>query len=102
MTVERVRESGELPGSDVSGEEENAFASRVGAREVFESVIDDGAGEIFAGVAAEDADFSELAAQRDEFAAQQAPAFGLGHFREGEGKILQTDAAQPTVKCVDG
>ena len=102
MAVERVGEGGELPGSEVSGEEEDAFAAGVGALEVFESVIDDDAGDIFAGVAREEADFGELASEGDEFAAKQAAAFALRHFREGESQVAQADAAQASVKRVDG
>src|SRR6266403_5863880 len=61
MALQRVSEGREFPGSEVSGEIEDAFAASVGALEVFKSVIDDDAGDIFTGVAREEADFGELA-----------------------------------------
>jgi len=95
-------EGGEFPGPDVPGEEEDAFAAGVRALEIFESVIDDDPGDVLASVAGEEADFGELAAQRDELAAQQASAFALGHFRKRKLKIAQADTPQSTVKGVDG
>jgi hypothetical protein len=102
MALQRVSESGELPGAEVSGEKNNAFAASVGALEVFKAVIDDYAGDIFSGVTREEADFGELAAEGDEFAAKQAAAGALRHFREGERQIAQADAAQASVNRVDG
>jgi hypothetical protein len=102
MALQRVSESGELPGAEVSGEKKNAFAASVGALEVFKTVIDDYAGDIFSGVTREEADFGELAAEGDEFAAKQAAAGALRHFREGESQIAQADAAQASVNRVDG
>jgi hypothetical protein len=83
MAVERMGEGGEFPGAEVCGEKEDAFAAGVGALEIFESFIDDDAGGIFAGVTREEADFGELASERDEFAAQDAAALTLRHFGEG-------------------
>jgi len=83
MALQRVSEGGEFPGSEVSGEKEDAFAASVGALEVFKSVIDDNAGDVFTGVTREEADFGELASEGDEFAAKQAAALALRHFREG-------------------
>ena len=81
MSLQRVGEGGEFPGSEVSGEEEDAFAAGIGALEVFEAVVDDDARDIFAGVAGEEADFGELASEGDEFAAKQAAAFALRAYR---------------------
>jgi hypothetical protein len=102
MALQRVSKGGEFPGSEVSGEKEDAFAASVGALEVFKAVIDDYAGDVFAGVAREEADFGELASERNEFAAKQAAALALRHFREGESQVAQADAAQPSVNSVDG
>jgi hypothetical protein len=86
----------------VGGEKENAFAASVGALEVFKAVIDDDAGDIFAGVAGEEADFGELASERNEFSANQTAALALGHFGEGEREVAHANAAQAPVKRVDG
>jgi len=102
MTVQRVSEGGELPGSQVSGEKQNAFASSVRALEVFKSVVDDDAGDIFSCVTREEADFGELASEGDEFAAKKAAALALRHFREGERQVAQADATQPSVNGVYG
>jgi|SRR6266852_2504325 len=102
MALQRVSESGEFPGSEVSGEKKDAFAASVGALEVFKAVIDDDVGDIFAGVAREEADFGELAAERDEFAAKQAAALALRHFGEGESQVAQADATQASVNGVYG
>src|SRR5208282_2838819 len=59
MSLQRVCERGEFPGSEVSGEKEDAFAASVGALEVFKAVIDHDAGNIFAGVTGEETDFGE-------------------------------------------
>ena len=83
MTLQRVSEGGEFPGAEMAGEKQDPFAASIGALEVFKSVIDDYAGDIFAGVAREEADFGELASEGDEFAAKQAAALALLHFREG-------------------
>jgi hypothetical protein len=83
MAIQRVSEGGEFPGSEVSGEKKNAFAAGVGALEVFKSVVDDDAGDVFAGVTREEADFGELASEGDEFASKQAAAIARRHFREG-------------------
>jgi hypothetical protein len=77
MALQRMREGGELPGAEVSGEKKNASAASIGALEVFKAVIDDYAGDIFSGVTREEADFGELAAEGDEFAAKQAAALAL-------------------------
>jgi len=83
MALQRVSEGREFPGSEVSGEKEDAFAASVGALEVFKSVIDDNAGDVFTGVTREEADFGELASEGDEFAAKQAAARTRRHFGEG-------------------
>ena len=54
----------------MSGQKEDAFAASVGALEVFETVIDDYARNILAGVAGKEADFGELAPEGDKFSAQ--------------------------------
>ena len=78
MALQRVREGGEFPGAEVSGEKKDAFAAGVGALEVFEAVVDDYAGDILASVAGEEADFGELAAEGNEFSAKQAAALARG------------------------
>jgi hypothetical protein len=102
MALQRVSEGGEFPGSEVSGEKKNTLAASVGALEVFKSVIDDDAGDIFVGVAREEADFGELASEGDEFASKQAAAGALRHFREGESQVAEADATQTPVNRVDG
>jgi hypothetical protein len=102
MALQRMSEGGEFPGSEVSSEKKNAFAASVRALEVFEAVVDYDAGDIFAGVAREEADFGELASEGDEFAAKQAAALAGRHFREGESQIAQADVTQASVKRVDG
>jgi hypothetical protein len=97
-----VSESGEFPGSQVSGKKQDPFAASVGALEVLKALIDDDAGHIFAGVAREEADFGELASERNEFAAKKAAALRLRHFGEGEGQVAQADAPQASVNRVDG
>ena len=49
MPLQRVREGGEFPGSEVGGEKENAFAASVGALEVLKAIIDNDARGIFDG-----------------------------------------------------
>jgi hypothetical protein len=102
MTLQGVSESGEFPSSEVSGEKKNAFAANVSALEVFKPVIDDYAGDIFAGVAREEADFGELASERNEFAAKQAAALARRHFGESESQVAQADATQASVNRVYG
>src|SRR5208337_2760550 len=102
MTLQRVSESGKLPGSEVAGEKQDAFAASVGALEIFKAVIDDDAGDIFAGVAREEADLGELASEGDEFAANQAAALAGRHFWEGKSQVAQANAAQASVNGVDG
>src|SRR5258708_4186122 len=102
MAVQRVSEGGELPGSEVASEKKNSLAAGISAFEVLKAVIDDHLGDIFASVAREEADFSELASERDEFAAEKAAALALRHFGEGESEIAQSDAAQASVHGVDG
>jgi hypothetical protein len=86
----------------VAGEKQNAFAASVSAFEVFKAVIDDDAGNIFAGVAGEKADFGELTSERNEFSANQAAAFALWHFGEGESEVAQGNATQASVNRIDG
>jgi hypothetical protein len=86
----------------VTGEKKNAFAASVGALEVFKCIIDDDAGDIFASVAREEADFGELASEGDEFAAEETAALARRHFREGESQVAQADATQASVNRVDG
>src|SRR6266403_1575404 len=102
MALQRVSEGGKLPRSEVSGEKEDAFAASVGAVEVFKFVIDDDAGDVLTGVTREEADFGELASERNEFAAKQAAALALRHFREGESQVAQADASQASMNRVDG
>jgi hypothetical protein len=102
MSLQRVSEGREFPGSEVSGEKQNAFAASVGALEIFKAVIDNDAGDIFAGVAREEADFRKLASEGDELAANHAAALALRHFREGESEVTQADATQASVNRVDG
>jgi hypothetical protein len=85
----------------VSGKKQNAFAASIGALEVFEAVIDDDAGNIFAGVAGKKADLGELASQGNELAANQAAALVRRHFREGESQVAHADATQAPVNRVD-
>jgi len=85
MALEGVGEGGEFPSADVSGEKEDAFSASVSTLEIFEAFVDDGAGDIFFGVAGEETDFGELAPEGDEFSANDASAVGLRHFREGDG-----------------
>ena len=87
MAVEGVGEGGEFPGSEVSGEKEDAFAASVGTFEIFKAFVDDDAGDIFFGVAGEETDFGELASEGDEFSANDAAAIGLRTFpgRRGSG-----------------
>src|SRR4029077_11193340 len=102
MALQRMSERGELPGAEGSGEKKNASAAGVGALEIFKAVIDDYAGDIFSGVAREEADFGELASEGNEFAAKQAAAFARRHFREGESQVPQADATQASVNRIDG
>jgi len=97
-----VSESGEFPGAEVAGEKQNAFTASVSALEVFKAVIDYDAGDIFAGIAGEEADFGKLASERNEFAANQATALALGHFGKGESQVAPADATQAPVNDVDG
>ena len=59
----------------------------IGAFVVFEAVVDDDAGDIFFGVAWEEADFGELASEGDEFSAKDAATFARRTCREGERQI---------------
>jgi hypothetical protein len=102
MSLERVKEGGEFPCSEVSGEKEDAFAASVGALEVFEAVIDNDSRDIFAGVAGEETDLGELASERNKLAAQQVAALAFRHFREGQRQVAQADIAQASVNGVDG
>jgi len=94
-------EGGKFPCADVSGEKEDAFAARVGAIEIFEAFVNDGAGDIFFGVAGKETEFGELASERDEFSANDAAAIGFRHFREGDGQVAEADAAETSVDGVD-
>jgi hypothetical protein len=101
MAVERAGEGAELPGSEVSGEKQDAFAALVGAFVVFEALIDDRTRNIFTGVTGEEADFGQLTPERDELSAKQAAAIGIRDFREGESEVAEADATQASVNCVD-
>jgi hypothetical protein len=86
----------------VSGEKEDAFAARIGALEVFKAVINDDAGNIFASVTREEANFGKLAPERNELPAKQAASLVLGHFRKRKSQIAQTHTAQAAIDRIDG
>jgi hypothetical protein len=67
----------------VSGEKENAFAASVGALEIFEAIVDDDAGDIFARVARKKANLGKLPPERNELSAHDLATFVRGHFGEG-------------------
>jgi hypothetical protein len=101
MPLQGVSEGGKFPGSEVSGEKQNAFATSVSALEVLKSVIDDDTRDIFAGVAGKKADFGKLASEGDEFAANQAAALARRHFGKGETQIAEADATKAPVNRID-
>jgi hypothetical protein len=84
----------------MGGEKQNAFAASVSALEVFKTIIDDDAGDIFAGVAGEEADFGKLPSEGDEFAANQVTALARRHLGEGDSQVAHGNAAQAAVKQV--
>src|SRR5208282_5875929 len=102
VSLQRVSEGGDFPGSEVSGEKQNSFAASVGAFEVFKAIVDHGARNVFTGVTREEAHFGELASEGNEFAANQAAALVLRHFGKGEGQVADADATQASVNRVDG
>ena len=69
---------------------------------VFEPVVDDNPGDIFAGVAGEQTDFGKLAAQRDKLSAQKTAALAFRHFWESKFEVAHADGAEAAVNVVDG
>jgi len=102
MALEGMGECGKFPGTNVSGEKEDTFAPSVGAFEIFKAFVDHDAGDIFFGIAGKETKFGELASEGDEFSANDAAAIGFGHFREGDGQVAKTDAAEASVDSVNG
>jgi hypothetical protein len=74
-------------------EKQDSFAAGQGALVVFQSVVHDDLGNIFPGVAGEEAEFGKLASEGNEFPAQQAMAVLRGHIGEGQGEIAHADGA---------
>src|SRR5580692_4130304 len=102
MPLQRVSESGKLPCSEMPGEKDDAFTASIGALEVFKSVIDDNARDIFARVAREEADLRQLASERNKLSAQQTAALSDRHFRERKSKIAQANVAQAPINRIYG
>src|ERR1022692_3670974 len=102
MSLERVGEGRQFPGSQVRGEKQYALAAGLGAFVVFESVVDDDVGDIFAGVTGKEADFGKLASERDEFSAHKTAAIFEGQFWKGQCEVAHADGAQAAVNMVDG
>ena len=98
--MQGMGEGGEFPGAEVSSQKQNAFAAGVGALEVLEPVVDYDAGDVFARVAGEKADFGELASERNENTAQDAASLAATHLGEREGEVAHADSAQASVKQV--
>src|SRR5208282_1668972 len=102
MTLQRVKESREFPGSEMSREKQDALAASISALEVFEAVIDNNARNVLRGVTGKQADFRKLASQGDELSPNQAAPLALGHIRKGNRQIAQADPPQPSVNRIDG
>src|ERR1017187_8868343 len=102
MALQRVSEGRDFPGSEMSGEKENAFAPSVGALKIFKAVVDDDAGDIFARVARKEADLGKLPPQRNELSAHDAATLVRRHFGEGQSQVAESDSTQASVGSVDG
>ena len=93
MALEGMGECGEFPCAQMCGEKENSLALRECSLEVLETFIDDNPADVVTRVSREEADFGELASERNIGAAKNASAFALFHFRECEGEIPHANAA---------
>src|SRR5215470_4014843 len=82
-------------------EEEHSLAALRGAVEVLEAVVDDGVTDVFGGVAGEEADFAELAAEGSKDLAHDLATIARAHLGEGKLQIAHADAAQLSVQQVD-
>jgi hypothetical protein len=87
MALQGVSEGGKFPGSQMSGQKQNAFAPGIGALEVFEAVIDDHACDIFFRVSREEADLSELTSEGNEFSANYPALLAWVHLGKGEREV---------------
>ena len=85
----------------MAGEKEDPFATSVGALIVFKPFIYHYARDIFACVAGEQADFSQLPSQGDEFSAQQPTTLAVRHLRKCEREIAHPHTTQASVDRVD-
>jgi hypothetical protein len=76
------------------GQKKHTFASGDRSLEVFESFIDDNFVDVFASIAAEEADFGSLSAQRGKDPVQDLLAFPARLLWKCEFEIAHSDPAQ--------
>src|SRR6185437_13544565 len=72
ITVKRMNKRADLPSAKMRGEKHHSFAAGVSVSKVLEAFINHGAGDILFGIAREESEFGEQAAEADELAAQDS------------------------------
>src|SRR5947208_480893 len=96
-----MRESRELPRTQVSGEKQNSFAAGQRALEVFESFVHDRFADVLARVFGEQADFGNLAAKRCEYPAQNFLSLPPALFRKRQLQVAHAHTPELGVQEID-
>ena len=83
-------------------QKQNSLAAGQCTLVVFEPVIHHNFGSIFPGVTGEEAEFGQLASERNEFSPQKPTSVLRGHVGESEREIAHADGVQPAMDTVYG
>ena len=102
MPVQRVREGGKLPRSQMAGKKQHSLAAGERVLVIFEAVVDDYLGDIFQRITWEKANLRELASKGNVLSAKNAAAFVRGHFRKSDREVTHPDFAEPAMEAKDG
>ncbi len=100
MALQRVKERANLPASEVSGQQQDAFAALLRRLKILEALIDSDLRSVAEGVAGEEAELAQQAPERHVDAAQNPAALVSRFFRESHPQVAQADAAQTRVHPV--
>lgn len=94
MAVKRVGERTELPGPEVSGEEERSSPALLGSREVFEAIIDDNPRDVLGTKLRHLAELSQQPAQVRKHSAYNLRPLGRGQLGPSHFKVPLGDPSE--------
>ena len=91
---QRVPEAGELPGAEMTGDDEDAAPAVAGGKVMIEAVVADEATGVLAGVAGHPAKLGQLPAEVAVHVTEKPPALRARHGGECQFEIAETGTAQ--------